>query len=546
MKNLNRVLYVSLFITFFLIVYLKVQSSHLDSWITLVIFAGLLLNSFFTILILFLVSRIQKNIKDSIADIREAASKVAKASLLLSHQSQKQKQSSESISVLFHESLKALNEINQLSAKNKSETFEANTEIIEGKNSALESRTTLEKVQNEIQNLVNDSEKIQEITSFIDDISFKTNLLSLNAAVEAARAGEHGKGFAVVADAVRDLAQQSSSSTKKIRDIIDNVVDKSKKSANHLEESHLQIQNMISHIDLSVKRSGLILDSSESQLLQLNTANDSLHNIESESLNNENLAKKTSDISKQLSQQASVFEEKILNLSELTGIEFETLKHLNYLQKARILAADCAKIISTEIQKNEFTLSELLEFNYIEIKDFNIKSLGYLFDVSKVPLSGFSPKKYFTNYDSKIDLKLQPLFDNFLKDNSEFLFALPVDLNAYAPIHNAKFCKAWTNDPQKDLIGNRVKRFFNDNMTFLKNTRVGLLSDDSKIPSFIDSRSQLRELNCQLHQNRMSEKKYLIQTYLRDTGEIATNLSVPIFVFGERYGTVVVCWVENH
>ncbi|WP_216831311.1 methyl-accepting chemotaxis protein [Alkalihalobacterium elongatum] len=64
------------------------------------------------------------------------------------------------------------------------------------------------------------SEQINEIISMITAIADQTNLLALNAAIEAARAGEHGKGFAVVAEEVRKLAEQSSSATKEIRELI--------------------------------------------------------------------------------------------------------------------------------------------------------------------------------------------------------------------------------------------------------------------------------------------------------------------------------------
>ena len=63
---------------------------------------------------------------------------------------------------------------------------------------------------------------INEAILVIDQISFQTNILSLNAAVEAATAGEAGKGFAVVAQEVRNLASRSAEAAKEIKDLVEN------------------------------------------------------------------------------------------------------------------------------------------------------------------------------------------------------------------------------------------------------------------------------------------------------------------------------------
>ncbi|MFD2670716.1 methyl-accepting chemotaxis protein [Marinicrinis sediminis] len=78
-------------------------------------------------------------------------------------------------------------------------------------------------VSKAISELATQAKGITKITHTISEIAEQTNLLSLNASIEAARAGEHGKGFAVVAQEVRNLAEESTSSTREVFNLVKSI-----------------------------------------------------------------------------------------------------------------------------------------------------------------------------------------------------------------------------------------------------------------------------------------------------------------------------------
>lgn len=75
----------------------------------------------------------------------------------------------------------------------------------------------IEQMSDKIFSLNKKSEVMGSILEVITRIATQTNLLSLIAAIEVAKAGEVGHGFSFVADEVRNLAEQSTASTKYIQ-----------------------------------------------------------------------------------------------------------------------------------------------------------------------------------------------------------------------------------------------------------------------------------------------------------------------------------------
>jgi methyl-accepting chemotaxis protein len=115
----------------------------------------------------------------------------------------------------------ALEEITTISKEAAIRTEEARRVVGHATEEARKSGEVVEQAVAAMSAIEESSQKITQIISVIDQISFQTNLLALNAGVEAARAGDAGKGFAVVAQEVRELAQKSAAAAQEIKSLID-------------------------------------------------------------------------------------------------------------------------------------------------------------------------------------------------------------------------------------------------------------------------------------------------------------------------------------
>ena len=447
-------------------------------------------------------NRFADKMREIISEVRKMSVNIAREAVLVkktvASTAEKATRQGEIANAVFGASSEAIHAIEEVSASAEliSQSTEANLETARGSLSEMfdivsKVQTVSEKLSafhETVGLLAQRSDSIRQIAGLIKDIADQTNLLALNAAIEAARAGEMGRGFAVVADEVRKLAERVNVATQEITDNIGGMIALVRETQSEndvinsdIQQTRLVVERSSSEFNRMVsnfERTGDQLNQIASAMEQLTATNGQVHQAVTQ----------VHALSDEVSGSMKSSETSTLMLSQATESVQELVSRFKIGRGSFDYNVDQARNMLFKLQDRMSALAK----QGVDIWDQNYQ-----------PIPRTNPQKYEVSYASAFEREIQPLAEEVLANLKGGVYALMIDSRGYGAIHNLKYSKPLTGNYDADLVGNRTRRIWDDptGQRAAKNTQP-----------------------------------LLLQTYARDTGEVLSEINLPIMVDGRHWG----------
>jgi methyl-accepting chemotaxis protein len=381
--------------------------------------------------------------------------------------------------------------INRTTRENLESARGTHLELIEADHGMARTSQRLVSFSEVVGRLAERSERISDVVQLIEDVAEQTKLLALNASIEAAHAGEAGKGFAVVAEEVRKLSDNVGEAAEEISQNLGAMLREVEQTSLGIQEISQDFQGTTATLGRASDHFARMVRDFEENTAQLSSATTAVEGI---SVTSEEIHRQAQDI-----QGLSVVANRRLVDANRHSMDMnratETL--LEQVSQFQTGTGALEAVIGLVARWRDAIQTRILELS---------KGGIHVFDREYRPLPHTDPPKYLTSYAEIFGREIQPIIDAARKDLGS-IYTLAADYNGYVAIHHSDSSEPMTGDPKVDLLKSRHQRLF---------------------------------FNVETEKRRVrNTEAFLLQTYMRDTGEILNDLSMPIYIKGEHWGAIV-------